>query len=247
MFLDVDGTLLEIAATPDAVQVPAALRNTLENITQHHQGALALISGRSLASLDELFAPSVFPAAGLHGLERRKFSGELWRAEVSQQALEVARTRLVQLQNQYRGLLLEDKHMALALHYRHAPQLADLLHEEVTALQLSLAPHLQLKPGKFVFELLPAGYSKRTAIEAFMQEAPYAGRVPVFVGDDITDEDGFAAVNALGGYSARVGASEHTLARFVFNDVAAVIAWLRERDAIAYGARALEGEVHEQG
>lgn len=245
VFLDVDGTLLEIAATPDAVQVPAALRSTLEATSLHQQGALALISGRSLASLDELFAPSVFPAAGLHGLERRKFSGDLWRASVSQKALEVARAHLVQLQNTHRGLLLEDKHMALALHYRHAPQLAGLLQQEVTALQLRLAPHLQIKPGKFVFELLPTGYSKRTAIEAFMQEAPFSGRVPVFVGDDVTDEDGFAAVNALGGYSIRVGASDLTLARFVFNDVAAVIAWLRELNA-ATPMRASERRLHEE-
>lgn len=230
LFLDVDGTLLEIAATPDAVRVPAALRNTLELASQRERGALALISGRTLASLDELFAPTAFPAAGQHGLERRNFAGEIWRAAVNQDALEVARTRLQELQTLHRGLLLEDKHRALALHYRHAPNLARMLYDEVSLLQQQLAPHLQLKPGKCVLELLPSGYSKRTAIEAFMREAPFSGRIPVFVGDDVTDEDGFAAVNDLGGYSIRVGESDNTTARFTFSSVSAVIGWLRERN-----------------
>ncbi len=230
LFLDVDGTLLEIAATPDAVRVPAALRNTLELATQREQGALALISGRSLASLDELFAPTAFPAAGQHGLERRNVAGDVWRADVKQDALNVARLRLQDLQSAHRGLLLEDKHLALALHYRHAPDLAGMLHDEVSLLQQQLAPHLQLKPGKCVLELMPSGYSKRTAIEAFMREVPFAGRIPVFVGDDVTDEDGFAAVNDLGGYSIRVGESDSTVARFTFSNVSAVIGWLRERN-----------------
>ncbi len=230
LFLDVDGTLLEIAATPDSVRVPAALRNTLELAAQREQGALALISGRTLASLDELFAPTAFPAAGQHGLERRNLAGDVWRARVSQEALNVARIRLQELQASHRGLLLEDKHLALALHYRHAPALADMLFDEVSCLQQQLAPHLQLKPGKCVLELLPSGYSKRTAIESFMREAPFAGRVPVFVGDDVTDEDGFAAVNDLSGYSIRVGESSNTVARFTFSSVSAVIGWLRERN-----------------
>ena len=230
LFLDVDGTLLEIAATPDSVRVPGALRNTLELSAQREQGALALISGRSLASLDELFAPAAFPAAGLHGLERRNYAGEIWRAPVNQAALDIARQRLQELQSQHRGLLLEDKHLALALHYRHALELADFLFDELSSLQQQVAPHLQLKRGKCVLELLPSGYSKRTAIEAFMREDPFAGRIPVFVGDDVTDEDGFAAVNELGGYSIRVGDSVNTAARFTFANVSAVINWLRERN-----------------
>ncbi len=230
LFLDVDGTLLEIAATPDAVRVPAALRNTLELAAQREQGALALISGRTLTSLDELFAPTAFPAAGQHGLERRNFAGDVWRAPVNQEVLDVARARLQELQAAHSGLLLEDKHSALALHYRHAPALAAMLYDEVSFLQQQLAPHLQLKPGKCVLELLPSGYSKRTAIEAFMREPPFAGRIPVFVGDDVTDEDGFAAVNDLGGYSIRVGESNSTAARYIFSNVSAVIHWLRERN-----------------
>jgi len=231
LFLDVDGTLLEIAATPDAVRVPASLRNTLELAAQREQGALALVSGRTLESLDSLFTPVQFPAAGQHGLERRSASGSVWRATVNNNSLRKARLRLQALKAEHPELLLEDKGSALALHYRQAPTLAGQLIEEAMSLQEELAPHLQLKLGKSVIELLPSGFSKRTAIEAFMREAPFAGRVPVFVGDDITDEDGFAAVNDLGGYSVRVGEpSAFTMARNHFSSVSGVIGWLRERN-----------------
>ncbi len=231
LFLDVDGTLLEIAATPYSVHVPAALRNTLELAAQHQDGALALISGRTIASLDELFAPCRFSVAGQHGLERRNAAGTRWQAPVNTRIMDIARAHLHALQQQHSGLLLEDKGHALALHYRQAPQLAAELLDTVGMLQAELAPHLQLKLGKCVLELMPAGFSKRTAIEAFMHEVPFTGRIPVFVGDDITDEDGFAVVNELGGYSIRVGEpSAHTVARHHFGSVSAVIAWLRERN-----------------
>ena len=232
LFLDVDGTLLEIAQSPDAVKVPASLRNTLDLASDRVAGALALISGRKLGDLDQLFAPSVFPAAGQHGFERRDFSGNLALPQVDTERLMMARTQLTALVERYPGLLLEDKGSGLALHYRNAPHLEASLKQLMNELLISTAPQFELKPGKFVLELTPAGYSKRTAIEAFMQEAPFAGRTPVFVGDDITDEDGFAAVNALGGYSIRVGTDKNapTAARFHFGSVSAVIAWLRERN-----------------
>jgi trehalose 6-phosphate phosphatase len=143
-----------------------------------------------------------------------------------------ARNLLIALVERHPGLLLEDKGSGLALHYRHAPHLEAALRQLMDELLISLAPQFELKPGKYVLELTPAGYSKRTAIEAFMKEAPFAGRTPVFVGDDITDEDGFSAVNALSGYSVRVGSEPkaHTAARFQFGSVSAVVAWLRERN-----------------
>ena len=232
LFLDVDGTLLEIAAAPDEVRVPASLRNTLELAAVRENGALALISGRKLAELDRLFSPSLFPAAGQHGFERRDARGRVSRPSVDVQRLNPARQILTHLVERHAGLLLEDKGTGLALHYRQAPQLEAALQQLMQELLISLVPHFQLKPGKCVLELTPAGYSKRTAIEAFMAETPFAGRVPVFVGDDITDEDGFAAVNALGGCSVRVGADQtpHTAAQHHFGSVSAVIAWLRERN-----------------
>lgn len=239
LFLDVDGTLLEIATAPDAVRVPASLRNTLELAAARQQGALALISGRKLAELDRLFAPAVFPAAGQHGFERRDAQGRITRFPVDAQRLNPARHILTLLVERHPGLLLEDKGSGLALHYRQAPQLENSLQQLMQELLISLTPYFQLKPGKCVLELTPAICSKRTAIEAFMTEAPFAGRIPVFVGDDITDEDGFAAVNAVGGYSVRVGADQpqHTAAQHHFGSVSAVIAWLRERNIGGVAAR----------
>lgn len=232
LFLDVDGTLLEIAAAPDEVRVPAALRNTLELAALRANGALALISGRKLSELDRLFAPSVFPGAGQHGFERRDATGKIWRMDVDVELLQPARATLTALVNQHPGLLLEDKGSALALHFRNVPMLEDSLRHLMEELTISVTPQFELRPGKCVLELTPSACSKRTAIEAFMNEAPFAGRTPVFVGDDITDEDGFAAVNALGGYSIRVGSDQwkQTAARYQFASVSTVIAWLRERN-----------------
>jgi trehalose 6-phosphate phosphatase len=230
LFLDVDGTLLEIAATPSAVRVPAALRNTLHLAARREAGALALISGRTIAELDRLFAPHVFPAAGQHGVEIRDSAGKVTQPVIEPRQLDAARDVLSELVTHYKGLLLEDKGSALALHFRQAPQ-----HERaVMVVMVGLAEQFRekfvLRDGKCVLELTPRGFSKRGAIEAFMREPPFAGRTPVFIGDDVTDEDGFEAVNALGGYSVRVGDLAATAAKFRFGSVSAVIAWLRERN-----------------
>ena len=231
LFLDVDGTLLEIAATPDAVKVPAALRNTLQLAAARENGALALISGRCIGELDQLFAPCVFPVAGQHGLERRDAQGRFFRPEVDTKALAAAREVLLPLQAKHAGLLLEDKGTAIAMHFRLAPRFEPLVRRVMTELIAPWTDRFTLREGKCVIELTPRGYSKRTAIEAFMAEAPFAGRAPVFLGDDITDEDGFEAVNAMDGYSVRVGGNPRpTAARYQFGSVTAVIAWLRERN-----------------
>jgi len=231
LFLDVDGTLLEIASTPDAVKVPAALRNTLQLAAARENGALALISGRCIGELDQLFAPCVFPSAGQHGLERRDAQGRFFRPEIDTNALVGAREALIELQSKHEGLLLEDKGTAIAMHFRLAPRYESVVRRVMTTLAEPLQEGFALREGKCVIELTPCGYSKRTAIEAFMSEPPFAGRTAVFFGDDITDEDGFEAVNALDGYSIRVGASTRpSVARYRFGSVSAVIAWLRERN-----------------
>jgi trehalose 6-phosphate phosphatase len=230
LFLDVDGTLIEIAATPESVRVPGALRNTLQLAAQRQAGALALISGRSIAELDRLFGLCAIPAAGLHGFERRTATGQLIRPGVDAGALDAVRHALLDLERGHNGLLLEDKGFALAMHYRLAPQFEELVSDVLTRLAQPMEQQFVLKRGKCVLELCPRGYTKRTAIEAFMREPPFAARIPIFVGDDVTDEDGFDAVNALDGYSIRVGPPVQTRARFQFSSVAAVIAWLRERN-----------------
>lgn len=230
LFLDVDGTLLEIAARPDAVKVPAALRNTLQLAAAREGGALALISGRCIRELDRLFAPCVFPAAGQHGLERRDAQGNITRPDIDVDELRPVRDALIDLQAKHSGLLLEDKGAALAMHYRLAPNAESAVRVTMMRLAAPLGNRFVLREGKCVLELAPCGYSKRTAIEAFMSETPFSGRTPVFVGDDVTDEDGFAAVNDMQGVSIRVGASPNTVARYSFGSVSAVIAWLRERN-----------------
>jgi len=230
LFLDVDGTLLEIASTPDKVRVPAALCNTLQLASAREDGALALISGRPISELDRMFSPHRFPSAGLHGFERRTAAGKLKRSAIDIEELRFTREALLRFAARHRGLLLEDKEVALAMHYRMATHLQDSVMEVMQECELSLRPNFALRCGKSVIELLPVGCSKRTAIEDFMKEPPFAGRHPVFVGDDLTDEDGFEAVNELGGVSICVGSRSTTAAKHRFGSVSAVVSWLRERN-----------------
>jgi trehalose 6-phosphate phosphatase len=230
LFLDVDGTLLEIAATPDLVRVPASLRNTLHLTREREHGALALLSGRSLMDLDAMFDPYVFPASGKHGLEVRLPSGKVIRPQVDEKALDRARRWLELLQRENRGLLLEDKGVALAMHFRLAPRLAPEVEGVMNELATELGGEFVVRPGKCVLELAPRGFDERSAIEMLMKEHEFAGRTPVFVGDDPADEVGFQAVNELGGHSIRVGNLDQTAARYRFSSVSTVVAWLRDRN-----------------
>ncbi|HMN44056.1 MAG TPA: trehalose-phosphatase [Povalibacter sp.] len=228
LFLDVDGTLIEIASTPHAVVVPESLKALLQALSKRLDGALALVSGRSLPTLDSLFAPLQFAAAGIHGCERRAADGRLVLPTIDEQRFAAARDELAQWSQRHPGSLLEDKRYALALHYRLAPQLESAAFDEAQRALRQLGGTHELQRGKFVFELRPAGYSKGTAVAAFMREAPFRGRRPLFIGDDVTDEDGFGVVNDLGGISIRVGDVAETAARHRLADVGAVHRWLGE-------------------
>lgn len=230
LFLDVDGTLLEIAATPDLVRVPSSLRNTLQISFERAQGAFALLSGRSLDDLDRLFSPCVFPASGKHGLEVRLASGTVIRPDIDPSMLDRARGWLSMLQKENRGLLLEDKGIALAMHCRLAPKLAPEVEMVMNEMSAELGEAFIVRPGKCVFELMPRGFDERTAIQMLMKQPEFAGRTPVFVGDDPTDEVGFQAVNEMGGHSIRVGKLEETAAQYCFSSVSTVVAWLRDRN-----------------
>lgn len=230
LFLDVDGTLLEIAATPDRVRVPASLRNTLRLTCERAHGAFALLSGRSLDELDELFSPCLFPASGKHGLEIRLPSGQVVRPDIDRSMLDHARRRLGVVRDENPGLLLEDKGVALALHYRLAPWVAPEIEVVMNELVARLGDAFVVRPGKCVYALMPRGYDERSAILLLMKQREFAGRTPVFVGDDPTDEVGFQAVNELGGHSIRVGNLEQTAARYRFSNVSTVVAWLRDRN-----------------
>lgn len=205
LFLDVDGTLLDIAPAPDAVQVGTALKEVLHAASVALGGALALVSGRPIAALDQLFAPRHWPAAGLHGLERRDALGRLHRPVTDSRALDGARRALGILAAHTPGILVEDKSQSLALHYRTAPEQESLLRRTVHAVASELGADYHVLEGQCVFEIKPALATKADAVRAFLRESPFAGRRPIYVGDDVTDLDGFAAVERAGGLSVAVG------------------------------------------
>ncbi|HEX3844219.1 MAG TPA: trehalose-phosphatase [Steroidobacteraceae bacterium] len=232
LFLDVDGTLLEIAATPQAVSVPDDLRERLRALFVASGGAVALVSGRAISDLDALFAPLTLPAAGLHGFEHRGASGAQRRRQApSAGALESARAAMLHLVRPHPGLRVEDKRFALALHYRDAPD----LEQRVLAAMRQIAAHtegqLELQRGKMVVELRPAGATKAQAVAAFLAEPPFGGRLPIFIGDDLTDEPAFELVNQLGGLSAVVDAARPSAALARLTDVTAVRGWLARLQA----------------
>jgi trehalose 6-phosphate phosphatase len=225
LFLDVDGTLVEHAPLPDAVRIDPA---TLQLVGQWHAGtggAVALVSGRAIAAVDALFAPLHLPVAGLHGVERRDARGNLHIHATAPQALRRAAGVLAAAAARHAGLVFEDKARSLALHYRLAPQLEGYAHETAAAVAAELGEEYELLNGKMMIEVKPAGRNKGAAIEDFLREAPFERRLPVFIGDDTTDEYGFEAVNRAGGHSVKVGAGK-TAARWRLTDPQAVRAWL---------------------
>lgn len=225
VFLDIDGTLLEHVERPDAVRADPALGTLLGALAAASGGALALISGRPVGELDGLFTPLRLAVAGQHGVERRDAAGKLHRHAFPQEPLRRAARELAAFAAGHAGLLLEDKGHSLALHFRLAPSLSGAAHDAVNRALAALGPEFEMQSGKLVFELKPGGRDKGVAIEEFMAEAPFAGRVPLFVGDDATDERGFALVNRLGGHSIKVGPGS-SIARWRLADAAAVREWL---------------------
>ncbi len=236
LFLDVDGTLLHIAETPDGVEVTDRLRVLLARLSPLYGHALALISGRAIADLDRLFAPLALPAAGLHGLERRDAAGRIRRLG-DPDWLNGLRRALGGFASAHPGVILEDKGRTLALHYRRAPQVEPEARRLVGELTEADRERLRVIEGKMVLEVKPRLTDKGAAVEAFLAEPPFAGRHPVFVGDDVTDEDAFVVVNRLGGYSVRVGDLPGTAARYRLPNVNAVIDWLASLPATLGAAK----------
>lgn len=235
-FLDVDGTLADIAPIPSAVSITDNARDTLSRLVDACDGAVALISGRPIAELDRLFAPLRLPVAGLHGLERRDASGHETRAPNGGQRLHAARAALEEFTAEHPGTLIEDKGATLALHFRQAPGAAADAQALFATLVHASDGDLIVQRGKMVLELRPQGGDKGTAIRAFLAEPPFVGRLPVFVGDDVTDETGFAIINEAKGLSIRVGDGTPTCARYDGATVAVIHDWL-DASAQALGAR----------
>jgi trehalose 6-phosphate phosphatase len=225
-FFDIDGTLIDFADTPSSVQVSDEVRRLLERLYQCAGGAVALMSGRTIAEVDRLFPAVQMPAAGQHGVERRNAAGVYSRHAAPTERFEQARDRLTAAIADKPGLLLEDKGVSLALHYRRVPELADFVQRTMEEVLPQLAGQYSLQAGKSVVEMKPAGKDKGLAVREFLEEPPFMDRAPVFVGDDDTDEYGFHVVNQLGGHSIKVGAGA-TAARWRLPDVEAVRQWLR--------------------
>jgi len=203
LFLDFDGTLVALASQPHLVQVTPDLIGTLALLRRRLGGALALVSGRALADLDGFLCPLRLPAAGEHGADRRTADGHVLSAPRAFD-LTSALAAAAGLAAQYPGLLLERKRLAFSLHYRQAPELEDLC-LRVMREAVARCGGAALTRGKCVIDVTPAGVSKGTAIAAFIGEAPFAGRQPIFAGDDVTDEAGFEQVLRLGGHAIKVG------------------------------------------
>lgn len=229
VFLDVDGTLLEIAPIPAAVRVPKRAIRVLASLHPRLEGAIALVTGRRIADLDGLFAPLRLPAAGVHGAERRDAEGNVTVTERGAR-LAPARRVLAAWQAAHTGTVLEDKGAALALHYRATPDWEAEARRAMTDALAAVGPDFHIQEGKKVLELKANSADKGSAIEAFMNEPPFRGRLPVFIGDDLTDEDGFDAVNRLGGHSIAVGLDRPSRARWRLRDEQHVLSWL-ERGA----------------
>lgn len=234
LFLDIDGCLLDFADDPEQVAVPEGLHDDIRRLRQALGGALALVSGRSLAQIDALFPEMQLEAAGLHGLQlRAALTGDA-APEANIDDLARIREAAERVASAHPGARVEDKGIALALHWRAAPAAQRGL-EAVAASAIGQLPGYRLQEGNCVLELRPDGHHKGTAIERLMRTVPFEGRTPVYAGDDFTDEDGFMTVNSLDGVSIIVGDRRPTTARHHIADTAGLRAWLAE------GARRLGG------
>src|SRR5256885_759780 len=206
VLLDIDGTLLDLAPTPREVWVPPGLAKTLHRLHQRTNGALALVSGRSLNDIDLIFAPDIFPAVGGHGAEMRiELDSDSVDAHAPPLDKELKR-RLAAIAKLSPGILLEDKGYSLALHYRLAPHAEKAIYAAVSLIRADLpnAP-IEVMPGKCVCEIKHSGFNKASGVIELMTHDPFKGRRPIFIGDDVTDESVFAIMPELRGLAFSVG------------------------------------------
>ncbi len=223
LFLDMDGVLAPLAATPDAVVPDAHRTAVLRRLAARLDGRVAILSGRTIAEIDRIAERASASAAGVHGLERRRADGSLDHAAAAP-AVREAVAAFERFARDRPGLIVEDKAVSAGLHYRGAP--TEAAAAEALAHSLAADTGLALQPGHLVVELKTPGTDKGTALKAFMLEPPFVGAIPVMLGDDLTDEDGFRAAAALGGFGVLIGPPRRTAATFGLPDVEAVLAWL---------------------
>jgi trehalose 6-phosphate phosphatase len=206
VLLDIDGTILDIAPTPGAVIVPASLRQTLTRLSRETGGALALVSGRSLGDIDILFAPLRLPAIGCHGAEIRPSANDDPEMEHAHPLDGRLRDQLAELAVGAPGILVEDKGYSLAVHYRLAPEQEGRVKQAVAAIKADWPKErIEVLPGKSVVEIKSAGVHKGAGVRELMRHKPFAGRRPIFIGDDTTDESAFAVMPEFNGMAFSVG------------------------------------------
>ncbi len=217
LMLDMDGTLIDLAPTPEAVVVPPDLPGTLATLRNALDGALAIVTGRPIETVDRLFGDAPGAVAGEHGGAFRHRAGEPIRRPNLPTPPPAWLEQAENLVRRYPGALLERKARGFALHYRQAPDARDVFHDALQAM-IATAPGFDLLPAHMLWEVRPQGADKGRAVNALMQQAPFAGRLPIFIGDDRTDEDGMREARIRGGAGYRVDA--------VFRDPDGVRAWL---------------------
>ena len=241
LFIDIDGTLLSVAPTPDAVMVPAGLVQLLDGLASGLGGAIAILTGRRVADADRLFAPLKLVASGVHGTELRSERG----GPIATLAPTIPSDVIGAMNNiagVASGILVEQKGCGVAVHYRNAPLARRALETELAAIIAASSYDLVLRKGRKVLEAIPNGYSKGTALAALLSRPPFKGRSPVMVGDDVGDEPAFLTAERLGGMALRVAGEHFDKQEADFDGVAGVHAWLK---ALA-GRLALQGAAGSQ-
>lgn len=224
LFLDLDGTIAPIVDRPDMVQLSADLREVLSRLSAKMQGAIALVTGRTIADADHILGGVIANIAGVHGYELR-LEGDISHSVIEHQRIDAAlRDAATMLRQRAPGVSIENKTASLALHYRQAPSAEPAVRR--IAEELAAKHSLRTLPGKMVIELVAGAHSKADALDAYMSAPPFAGRTPIAVGDDVTDEAAFAAANVRGGLSVLVGEPRESSAHYRLSDPAAVAAWL---------------------
>lgn len=230
LFLDLDGVLAPLAATPDAVVPDARRTAVLRRLAERLDGRVAILSGRTIAEIDRIADRASASASGVHGLERRRADGSLDHA-AADPAVRDAVVAFERFAQDRPGTIVEDKAVSAGLHYRGAP--TEAAAAKALARNLADETGLALQSGHLVVELKTPGTDKGTALKAFMKEPPFAGALPVMLGDDLTDEDGFRAAVELGGFGVLVGPPRSTAASHGLPDVDAVLTWLDAVEARA--------------
>lgn len=223
LFLDMDGVLAPLARTPDAVIPDSRRTAVLRSVAQRLDDRVAILSGRTIDEIDRIAETALTSASGVHGLERRRADGSFLRTAADPAVRDVV-AAFKQFAANRPGTLVEDKAIAAGLHFRGAPDAAEAA--EALARRLANETGLTLQAGHLVIELKTPGADKGKALTAFMQEPPFAGSMPVMLGDDLTDEYGFMAATALGGFGVLVGPPRETAALYGLADVDAVLRWL---------------------